>query len=696
MFSRLKIAARLMVSFGLLNLVIAGVNGYTIVQGEGTQKLVDATLRATKNESKAMRSMEALYKARMGVWAYLASGDKKHWEGTDEAIKEFTDVMEDLKKTTLDPKRREKLEDLTKNMKAYEQAIAKIKVVTGQNENLNDPSIAELLQEMGKIAKQVGVETDSAAETYAKVADERAAKAMERIKSLNEMSYIIGLLSLLIGIVLWLLTSRSIVNPIKAITQVMRKLADGDLAVSIPCLDNRDETGEMAQAVEVFKKNALQVAELRREQEEAAERSAKQRREEIKQMADAFEASVMGIVRVVSSSSTEMQATAQSMSAAAQQVAAQAANVSQASGAATSNVQMVASAAEELTASIGEINSQVGQAATVAKAASEETVQTSGLIQELHAATDKIGGVVQLITDIASQTNLLALNATIEAARAGEAGKGFAVVAGEVKNLANQTSKATEEIGAQISTVQANTLRAVEAIKHIEGIIEKVQDISAVITQSVEQQGMATREIAQNVNQAASSTREVSMNISGVTEAASSTGEAAEQVLTSATDLARNAELLQKEMVGFLTKIREEKKEVLLEWNDKLLIGINSIDGQHKRLVEMINELYAAFRSGTAKAVVGPVLDRLVDYTATHFRFEEDIFDRIHYGETAQHKEAHANLVKKVLEIQAKFHADPNAVLSQDVMAFLKSWLVDHILGTDKRYVPYLREKGVN
>jgi methyl-accepting chemotaxis protein len=292
------------------------------------------------------------------------------------------------------------------------------------------------------------------------------------------------------------------------------------------------------------------------EQRESATRAAAERRQVLQGIADTFETTVMGVVTQVYAASSQLQDTAQSLSAAAQQSSAQAASVASASEHATGNVETVAAAAEELSSSIGEISRQVDEAARISVAAAEETARTNQRVRSLATTTDRIGEVVKLITDIASQTNLLALNATIEAARAGDAGKGFAVVANEVKTLANQTAKATEEIGSQIAAVQEQTRDAVTAIQSIGGVIEQVRDISSSIAAAVEEQGAATQEIARNVQQASHGTHEVSDNIAGVTEAATNTGSAAGQVLAAAQALSRDSDRLRGEVANFLSSIR--------------------------------------------------------------------------------------------------------------------------------------------
>ncbi|HVI52003.1 MAG TPA: methyl-accepting chemotaxis protein [Candidatus Sulfotelmatobacter sp.] len=345
-------------------------------------------------------------------------------------------------------------------------------------------------------------------------------------------------------------------RPVVRMTATMGRLAQGDLTADIPGTGNKDEIGEMAKAVQVFKDNAINVERMRKDQELAEARSAEERRKAMNQLADSFEASVMGVVQSVAGAATGMERNAEAMSSMAGEATMQAASVAAAAEQATTNVQTVASAAEELSSSISEIARQVGEAARISTSASEEAARTNEMVQSLAVAADRIGQVVQLINDIASQTNLLALNATIEAARAGDAGKGFAVVAGEVKNLANQTAKATEEISGQITAVQEETRRAVGAIRTIGEIVEQVREISSGIASAVEEQGAATQEIARNVQEAARGTEAVSNTIASVSHATSSTGTEADKVRLATADLARDSDRLRSEVSSFLTTVR--------------------------------------------------------------------------------------------------------------------------------------------
>jgi len=350
--------------------------------------------------------------------------------------------------------------------------------------------------------------------------------------------------------------ARSITKPISAMTGAMGVLAGGNLQIEIPAQDHSDEIGEMAAAVQVFKNNAIEVKRLETEQKANEERAIQEKREMMLKMADDFQNSVGGVVDSVSSAATEMQSSATSLSTTAEQTSKQSVTVAAASEEASTNVQTVASAAEELSSSISEISRQVSQSTQISATAVSEVEGANDKVKGLADAANKIGEVVALITDIADQTNLLALNATIEAARAGEAGKGFAVVASEVKNLANATAKATEDISSQIGDIQNATTEAVSAIGSIGGIINQMNEIASTIAAAVEEQGAATQEIARNVEQAAAGTGEVSSNITSVTQAAEETGSSASEMLSAASELSQQSELLRSEVDKFLNNIR--------------------------------------------------------------------------------------------------------------------------------------------
>ena len=364
------------------------------------------------------------------------------------------------------------------------------------------------------------------------------------------------------GVVLLVISSasyaigRSIVRPIGAMTAAMRRLADRDLMVDIPAQDRGDEIGQMAGAVQVFKENAVEVDRMRTAQELAAQKAASDRAAAMQQVAGSFEAKVGHVVQGVTAAASELEATAESMSAISADTSDQSTTVASASEMASAGVGNVASAADELGSSIGEISQQVQRQADMASHAAEAAETSNDQVRNLAERAESIGEVVGLITGIAEQTNLLALNATIEAARAGDAGKGFAVVASEVKSLAAQTAKATEQIAGQITAIQQQTGSTVEAIGLINDQITAMREISAAVAAAIEEQNAATQEIVRNAQEATAGTRQVSESIAGVTQAASEAGQGASDVLNAARELSRQANALSTEMHTFREQVR--------------------------------------------------------------------------------------------------------------------------------------------
>jgi methyl-accepting chemotaxis protein len=366
------------------------------------------------------------------------------------------------------------------------------------------------------------------------------------------------LIAIVIVVVLGIsyLVGDRIVTALAAISSAMHRLADGDTTVTVALHGRKDEIGEMSQSIEVFRKNAIEVQSLHEEQERLRLRAEEDRKRTLTGLAEELERGVSSAAQAVNAAAAQMRATATAMTGTADRTSEESQVVAAAVSQTTANVETVAAAAEELNASILEISRQVGQSAGIARDAVDAARRTDTVVRGLSEAAARIGEVVSMINNIAGQTNLLALNATIEAARAGEAGKGFAVVANEVKHLANQTAKATEEISAQITAIQGTSADAVQAIQDIGKTIENMSEISESIAAAVEQQGAATNEIARNVAQAATGAHEVASHIVAVTRAAGETGSAAREVLAAADSLAHDAETMKDGLDRFLTGVR--------------------------------------------------------------------------------------------------------------------------------------------
>ncbi|MBL4691809.1 MAG: HAMP domain-containing protein [Magnetovibrio sp.] len=437
--------------------------------------------------------------------------------------------------------------DISKKMAAYQKdfkAAANVRLQLVPDTAALSKLFAKSVPAMKAISENSAMDFSDATDLAVKIEQDTA-----------QTMYILMFIATLIVAALSTYTGRILATTIRNITDTMQRLAGGDSSIIIEGQDTPNEIGEMAKATNVFKENMIQNEQMEIERS-AAREQREQRTQKLEHITKEFGSSVTGILETVALSTTKMEATANSLSTTAEQTSQQAQTVAAASGEASSNVQTVASASEELSSSIQEISRQVAQSTTISSTAVLEVESTNAEIQGLADASNKIGEVVAMITDIADQTNLLALNATIEAARAGDAGKGFAVVASEVKNLANQTAKATEEISAQISGIQGATQNAVAAIGNIGGTINQLNEIASAIAAAVEEQGAATQEIARNVEQAANGTADVSSNIAGVTQAAGQTGAAAAEVLTVANEVSTEAEALKQKVDGFLADVK--------------------------------------------------------------------------------------------------------------------------------------------
>jgi methyl-accepting chemotaxis protein len=384
-----------------------------------------------------------------------------------------------------------------------------------------------------------------------------AATAAGRTESVSQLAMgFTAAIGILLGLLGGFTMARyGVVRPIRGIVDCLRRLSEGDLTVAIFGADRKDEIGEIAQTMQVFKENAVERQRLAEEQAEA--QSAREARaERISGLIADFEAEVATALGIVTSATVELEATAQSLSAASEQTSHQATAVAGASAQASANVQTVAAATEEMNSSIREVARQMAEARQVADQASSEAAQAQNLVQGLSEAGQRIGDVIDLISNIASQTNLLALNATIEAARAGEAGKGFAVVASEVKQLASQTAKATEEIRSQIGGMQGTIGGAVEVIGRVSEIVFRLNEMSAVVAAAVEEQSAATAEIGRNSGEAARGTEEIAQNVAGVQQAAESSAAGSSQVLGSSRELAERAVSLKRSVDGFIDGVR--------------------------------------------------------------------------------------------------------------------------------------------
>jgi len=557
--------------------------------GAITKMINSEAQEAATDERKHLFLQMANFRGSLGlglanIRAYLLTGDEKFannftnfWKGNDKAFKNLSGLTSMFNATQ---------SASFKKIKAVRAEFAKLppKMFKIRGSKQWNMAIFLLIKEAAPRAGKLmtilkGPKGDDGARTGGMVENQK--KLMvddgDLVNSdaglLVTIEWILLIGGLLIAGIVVFFTSRSIVDPIAKIIEVMAELTKGNNEVEVEGLDRKDETGEIARAVEVFKENAIEKvrleeeekravaertrqgeAERQREAEENQQREARQKN--IDGLTGGFGTTVEAVLADVVSLSGQVQTSAQSMSEIAQNTLNESVTVSSAAEQASVSVETVATAAEELSASINEISRQVSHSTEISNKAVRAAEDTNQTIQQLAEGASRIGEVVELINDIANQTNLLALNATIEAARAGEAGKGFAVVASEVKNLASQTAQATEDIGGQISSIQGVTQDAVKAIEEIGKTIGEMSEIATTIASAVEEQGAATSEISRNVQEASTGTQNVSQSIISVKSGSEETGSASGEVLNASRQLGDRFDTLRKDVEDFLKNIR--------------------------------------------------------------------------------------------------------------------------------------------
>ena len=557
-FRDVRIARKLAAAFAVVFLFTCGLSGRLFTD----LRTVNRSTAATQHSYDVLHGVDAirigLLNMDSAVNAFLSAADDAILEPYVRGDASLTAALQRVRLLTRDnaeqQTRLEQLGTLIAELKKqyYEQQIAQ-----ARSPATRDIAITMVQSGFGKLyTEKVRTLLQEVTKPEEELLAQRNAGLAEALNVSQTVVVIgTGVLALL-AIVLGVTLTRAIARPTMQMTDAMRRLADGDTSVAVHGGDRQDEIGAMAAAVEVFRANAVERLQIEAERKQAETRAAAAHQAEMHRLADEFEAAVGNIVNIVSTASRDLEGAAGKLAKTAETTQQLSGLVARDSEDASSNVQSIAKATEELTSSVGEIARQVHESSRIANEAVAQAQKTDGRIAELSQAAQRIGDVVKLITAVAEQTNLLALNATIEAARAGEAGRGFAVVAQEVKALAAQTAKATEEISGQIARMQTATAESVAAINDIGTTIDRVSEIASAITDAVVAQGALTQEIARNIQQAAEGTSRVAVNIGEVNKGATETGSASTKVLASAGDLSNEGRKLKFEVDRFLTTVR--------------------------------------------------------------------------------------------------------------------------------------------
>jgi hemerythrin-like metal-binding protein len=677
MFRHLSIGTKMILTFLVVIALSTVIGIFATIQNNRLSAIVGQTAGSDIPSIHSITQIESLVGShRRGEMLMLLATEKeakeKYIKRNDECAEKVVKEQAVYEKIMDTDEEKKLFGDFKTAWSSYLAEYPKIKEMALQGGSSED--MAKTI--LGASSKSFNAAL-SALESLEKVNIEQSQKesngALAIAKSTRLWIILLLVICVVIGVTFVVLFSRAMSAPLKRLSSDAEQVASGDLGVEVQ-VNSDDEIGQLAQSFEKMVNNL---------------------REMIGTLADSS--------AQVSESSAEMQANAQQMADGAETVAGQAITVATASeemsatsGDIAQNCQMAAEGAERANQAAEHGSEVVEKSISVMHRIAERVQSSAQTVEALGHRSDEIGAIVGTIEDIADQTNLLALNAAIEAARAGEQGRGFAVVADEVRALAERTTKATREIGLMIKTIQQETKSAVaameEGVTEVEhGTEEAARSGEALrrIQDEINSLHMQVQQIATAAEEQTATTSEISNNIHSITDVAQRTVEGARKTSDAAQHLSRLSSELER-LVGQF-KLSETGK--LINWSRSYSVGVGQMDSEHQRLIDIINNLYSAMRSGRSKDAIGSILGELIDYTKTHFAHEERLMKESGYEGFDEQKRAHEALIKQVMDTQQKYLE--GTALGQEVMSFLKNWLINHIQGLDKRYGPVMNKKGI-